>query len=250
MSTCLASSFIRMFKVGLSLGLVPSTHGHCSICPSDCLKPVDIVFVLDASRSCGKENFEKMVTYAQSIIEDLSIGQSSSNVRSRVGLMTFDGSSRLVFHLNRYSTKYDILNAFTPHYSAGSSSNIAEGIRYMRENMFTSSTGDRDHVPNVAVLLTDSRSPDETAAWTQSVKARDAGIHIITVAIGNNVNIDELLAISSEPSEVGKSLLRVSSFDQLPNYRDVLSDALCKSECSPGPYVLVCESKLMLTQSV
>ena len=203
---------------------------YCSISPSACLKPVDIVFMLDASRSCGKENFEKMVKYAQSIIEDLSIGQSSSNVRSRVGLMTFDGSSRLVFHLNRYSTKYDILNAFTPHYSAGSSSNIGEGIRYMRENMFTSSSGDRVQVPNVAVLLTDSRSPDETAAWKQSVSARNAGIHIVTVGIGNNINIDELLAISSEPSEVGKSLLKAPSFDQLPNYRDVLSDALCKSK--------------------
>ena len=172
-----------------------------------------------------------MVIYARSIIENLSIGERGTGRRTRVGLMTFSERPRLVFNLNKYATKYDVLNAFTPHYSDERGLNIGEALRFVRTQMFTRNAGDQDRVPNVAVLLTDGRSRDEKASWAQSVLARKAKIHIVSVAIGRDVNIEELKAISSAPSDVGKNVIKAASFDQLSNYRDQLSKALCYSKC-------------------
>ena len=187
--------------------------------------------MLDASRSSGRENFEKMTIYARSIIENLSIGERGTGRRTRVGLMTFSERPRLVFNLNKYATKYDVLNAFTPHYTETPGTNIGEAIRFVRTQMFTRNAGDQDQVPNVAVLLTDGKSKDEKAAWAQSVLARKANIHIVSVAIGRDVNIGELEAISSAPSDVSKNVIKAASFDQLQHHRDQLSNALCYSKC-------------------
>ena len=51
--------------------------------------------------------------------------------------------------------------------------------RYIREQMLTSSNGDRRNVPNYLVVLTDGRSDNKDSTWREAQLARQAGIHII-----------------------------------------------------------------------
>ena len=56
--------------------------------------------------------------------------------------MTFDVDTKVHFNLNTYATKYDVLNAFTPHYSSVDSPDYTKALE-VAKNMFTVAKGDR-----------------------------------------------------------------------------------------------------------
>ncbi len=50
-------------------------------------------------------------------------------------------------------------------------------------------SGDRADVQNVVVHLTDGVSMDKSKTWRESVALREAGAHILVIAIGTDVSI-------------------------------------------------------------
>lgn len=118
---------------------------------------MDLVFALDASTSINKQNFEKVVDFVKSIIEGLRVGSVDSSRPSRVGLLTYSDGVNVQFHLNTFAMKYNILNAFPPHYTMGRT-NTAQALRVMRQTMFTQANGDQSGAKNLAVVITDGYS--------------------------------------------------------------------------------------------
>ena len=82
---------------------------------------------MDMSGSIGRQNFELMINFVRDVINGLQIGTTG---RSRVGVVTFANNAQLFLHLNTYNNKYDILNAFPPYYSGGTT-NTADAIRWL-----------------------------------------------------------------------------------------------------------------------
>ena len=70
-------------------------------------KPIDILFILDASGSVGSSNFNTMLDFVEKMVDGFRISSSGT----QVGLITFASSVVLQFHLNRYHDKNDIKNA-------------------------------------------------------------------------------------------------------------------------------------------
>lgn len=62
------------------------------------------------------------------------------------------------FHLNQYSNKADIFNAIDSIPYIYGSTNTADALRTMHTVMFTALNGDRDSVPNTAIVITDGIS--------------------------------------------------------------------------------------------
>jgi collagen type VI alpha len=58
------------------------------------------------------------------------------------------------FHLNQYRSKYEIVRAVDRIQYQYGSTNTADAIKEMRENMFIPNRGDRADVRNVAVIIT------------------------------------------------------------------------------------------------
>ena len=68
------------------------------------------------------------------------------------------------------------------------------------EDVFVTAAGDRTGVPNVVVLITDGKSNiDRQATLTEAQQARDAGIRLVTVALGADVDYAEINALATDP---------------------------------------------------
>ena len=60
--------------------------------------------------------------------------------------------------MNRYSTKSEVLNAISKIKYAYGSTNTADAIKTMADEMFTRRNGDRPDVENACIVITDGVS--------------------------------------------------------------------------------------------
>ena len=93
-----------------------------------------MVFALDASDSMTFDHFQHMTQFVGMVIQTMDIDSAADGPTiSRVGLVTFSDSAVLQFHLDRYTTKAELLQAVNVPYLTGST-NTAQAIRF---NMFS-----------------------------------------------------------------------------------------------------------------
>ena len=81
---------------------------------------------------------------------------------------------------------------------------------------------------SITNLFSDGRSDNQTLTWQAAVAARAAGIHVVTVGVGGNVDTDELQGMASYPS-LGNTFI-VEDFALLNDIRDELVDTACNSK--------------------
>jgi hypothetical protein len=62
---------------------------------------VDVVFVVDQSDSIGSQNFALVQTFLSNLIMQMNI----DNGVSRVGLLLYSSTVRIIFNLNTYSSR-------------------------------------------------------------------------------------------------------------------------------------------------
>ena len=96
--------------------------------------------------------------------------------------------------------------------------------------MFTNLAGDRPSNPNILVLLVRGRSSDQAATLAAADRARRAGIYVITVGLGNYLNVYELENIASQPRE--QNSLKFAKVDDKSSLSILLTmyNLVCASE--------------------
>ena len=98
----------------------------------------------------------------------------------------------------------------------------------MREDVFTIANGDREDVPNYAIVISDGESnvdPEDTLP--EAIESRIRGIHIIVVTVTKKPNL-EMKGIASDPDD--KNILYVENFSMLPDLVEVLIGGMCDGE--------------------
>ena len=101
-------------------------------------------------------------------------------------------------------------------------------FRMMREDVFTIANGDRENVPNYAIVISDGESnvdPEDTLP--EAIESRIRGIHIIVVTVTKKPNL-EMKGIASDPDD--KNILYVENFSMLPDLVEVLIGGMCDGE--------------------
>ena len=97
-----------------------------------------------------------------------------------------------------------------------------EAFRVATDDVFTSLNGDRTSVDDVIVLLSDGRSNIDTAQTTaQAQRAKNSGIRVISIVIGQDVGMAEMEEVASTPEEDNVFVL-----NDVSNIDDVASDVL------------------------
>ena len=106
------------------------TTGTTDFLSLGCNNGGDIVFAIDASGSVREPNFRKILDFITTVVENLDIdnGADSRNGGSRVGLLVFADDAEVIFHMNSYRTRKDILSAISVRYTGGTT-NMAEAFR-------------------------------------------------------------------------------------------------------------------------
>nr|XP_061799534.1 collagen alpha-3(VI) chain-like [Nerophis lumbriciformis] len=174
----------------------------------------DIVFLLDGSDGT-RNGFPAMRDFVEQVVEKLNVGVN----RDRVSVVQYGRDAEANFYLNTYSRREDIVDAVRGlRHRGGRPLNTGAALRYVRDNVFTNSSGSRrpQGVPQILILLNGGRSFDSVDAPASALRQQG----IFTISIGTqNSDSNELKKISHDPSHA----LAVSEFTDLPSVQEQLS---------------------------
>ena len=85
----------------------------CSMCIlTACLVRADVVFALDASGSCGPENFQKQLDF----LTDMAVGLNLRNSTNRMGLVSFADEGVLQFGLDSFNDTVGVVDGIAQPY--------------------------------------------------------------------------------------------------------------------------------------
>jgi Mg-chelatase subunit ChlD len=154
------------------------------------------------------------------------------NGQIRVGVETYADNYKLEFNLNTYLTKATVQAAVKNIVYTRGVTNTPAALRYLRTSMLTPAAGARDGVTKVAVILTDGESSNRSATIEEAKAAKQAGIHLISLGIGDWLDMHELYAMASYPTT--KNMIQVKNFNQLTQVTELIRDAVCDNidECA------------------
>uniref|UniRef100_A0A3Q1EQB3 Matrilin 2 n=1 Tax=Acanthochromis polyacanthus TaxID=80966 RepID=A0A3Q1EQB3_9TELE len=179
---------------------------------------MDLVFVIDGSKSLGPANFELVKQFVNGIVDSLNI----SRMGTHVGLLQYSTKVRTEFTLNQYSTARDIKQAVTRMQYMGRGSMTGSALRHMHEFSFSAKEGARPNTPRVSIVFTDGRSQDDVSEW--ATKAKNSGVTIYTLGVGKAIE-QELREIASEPDE--KHLYYAEDFEKMGEITKKLKSRIC-----------------------
>uniref|UniRef100_A0A3B4XJR6 Matrilin 2 n=1 Tax=Seriola lalandi dorsalis TaxID=1841481 RepID=A0A3B4XJR6_SERLL len=167
---------------------------------------MDLVFVIDGSKSLGPANFELVKQFVNGIVDSLDISKKGTHV----GLLQYSTKVRTEFTLGQYTTAQGVKQAVSRMQYMGRGSMTGSALRHMFEFSFSAKEGARPNIPRVSVVFTDGRSQDDVSEW--ATKAKNSGITMYVLGIGKAIE-QELREIASEPDE--KHLYYAEDFEKM-----------------------------------
>lgn len=183
--------------------------------------PLDIVFVIDSSRSVRPFEFETMRRFMMDIISNLELGPNAT----RVGVIQYSSQVQNIFSLKTFFTRADMERAINSIIPLAQGTMTGLAIQYTMNVAFTTQEGARPlhkRVPRIAIVVTDGRPQDRvTEVATQ---ARNAGIEIYAVGI-QRADMNSLRAMASPPLE--EHVFLVESFELIQQFAKQFQDKLC-----------------------
>ncbi|KAF4089867.1 hypothetical protein AMELA_G00043090 [Ameiurus melas] len=170
----------------------PTYPAPAEVCKS---RPLDLVFVIDSSRSVRPAEFEKVKVFLSDLVDTLDVGVEAT----RVGLVNYASTVNIEFLLKTYANKADLKRAFSrvEPLSTGTMTGLA--IKTAMEHTFTEESGARTankNIPKVAIIVTDGRPQDKVEEVSAS--ARAVGIEIYAVGV-DRADMKSLQAMASQP---------------------------------------------------
>lgn len=139
---------------------------------SDCGGGVmDLVFVIDGSKSLGTANFDRVKKWVSGIVETLAVSKRGT----QVGLIQYSTKVRTEFTLAQHHSAQAIQQAVASMQYMGRGSMTGSALRHMFERSFSAAQGGRHGVPRACVVFTDGRSQDDVSGW--ATKAKQAGTY-------------------------------------------------------------------------
>uniref|UniRef100_H3BWE5 Matrilin 4 n=1 Tax=Tetraodon nigroviridis TaxID=99883 RepID=H3BWE5_TETNG len=207
--------------------------------------PVDLLFLIDSSRSVRPHEFETMRRFMIDILNTLDIGLNST----RVGVVQYSSQVRSEFSLRSHASLDSMVKAIQEMVPLAQGTMTGLAIRYTMNVAFTAAEGDRPKVPNVVVIVTDGRPQDRVAEV--AAEARERGMEIYAVGVAR-ADMTSLRAMASPPFE--DHVFLVESFDLIHQFGLQFQDKLCGAdlcvesdhgceqvcESSPGSFRCLC----------
>uniref|UniRef100_A0A8C2YLS3 Matrilin 4 n=1 Tax=Chinchilla lanigera TaxID=34839 RepID=A0A8C2YLS3_CHILA len=185
---------------------------------------VDLVLLVDGSKSVRPQNFELVKRFVNQIVDFLDVSPEGT----RIGLVQFSSRVRTEFPLGRYGTAAEVKQAVlaVEYMERGTMTGLA--LRHMVEHSFSEAQGARPrvlNVPRVGLVFTDGRSQDDISVW--AARAKEEGIVMYAVGVGKAVE-EELRQIASEPAELHVSYS--PDFSTMTHLLENLKGSICPEE--------------------
>ncbi|XP_063552113.1 matrilin-3 [Gorilla gorilla gorilla] len=203
----------------------PGRARGAGVCKS---RPLDLVFIIDSSRSVRPLEFTKVKTFVSRIIDTLDIGPADT----RVAVVNYASTVKIEFQLQAYTDKQSLKQAvgrITP-LSTGTMSGLA--IQTAMDEAFTVEAGAREpssNIPKVAIIVTDGRPQDQVNEV--AARAQASGIELYAVGV-DRADMESLKMMASEPLE--EHVFYVETYGVI----EKLSSRFQETFCALDPCVL------------
>ncbi|NWU68358.1 ITA2 protein, partial [Pterocles burchelli] len=205
----------QYYATGVCSEISPSFQILRSFSPAvqKCSSVIDIVVVCDESNSIYP--WDAVQAFLKKFVQGLDIGLN----KTQVGLIQYANDPRVVFNLNTYQTKDDVVKAMDRTYQKGGDlTNTFKAIDNARQYAFSPESGGRPTATKVMVVVTDGESHDGSNLKTVIGKCNEDnitrfGIAVLGYLIRHELDtknlIKEIKGIASHPTE--KYFFNVSS---------------------------------------
>ena len=181
-----------------------------------------MAFLLDFSRNIGHRNSIKVRTFLKEAAVAFNV--SRGGTRAAVLLYSNDGSTEIPF--DYFSNARDFGAAVNLLPLRTGRNRITISYLKAHEDLFGLYGTARDYVPRIAIMLTDDvdRRSENYAALTEvALSIRNAGVHLLVIGIGDQINATQLLAVVEKRNDV----ILPRSFDELMNHLEVCVRSTC-----------------------
>lgn len=155
------------------------------------------MFLLDGSDDAHNA-FEAMCAFVQRVVGKFNIDENGA----RIALVQYSKDPAVQFYLNTHKTQQEVANAIQSlGHKGGSPLNTGAALQYVRDNIFTVSSGSRHQqgIPQILILLTAGPSSDDVRNAIENLEE----INVVVFALGMmHADATELSNFSHEPSHV------------------------------------------------
>ncbi|KAJ1076472.1 hypothetical protein K5549_002512 [Capra hircus] len=184
--------------------------------------PLDLVFVIDSSRSVRPFEFETMRQFLVGLLRSLDVGPNAT----RVGVIQYSSQVQSVFPLRAFSRREDMERAIRALVPLAQGTMTGLAIQYAMNVAFSVAEGARPP----AVIVTDGRPQDRVAEVAAQARAR--GIEIYAVGV-QRADVGSLRAMASPP--LNEHVFLVESFDLIQEFGRQFQGRLCRKDlCAQG----------------
>jgi len=177
---------------------------------------IDLTFLVDGSKSVGKDDFQVTREFLSDVVQHLSLGQDMTHVSM------IQYSDRNTVEILDVTDKDELLEVIEDmDYHDGHKTLTGEAISYVNQEVFMALSRRQDATP-VFVVITDGESWDDVEAPIKHI--HDAGIETIAIGVGSNIDMTELAAIASKPSNIHAE----ADYASLKKLQEKLTKEICK----------------------
>ncbi|XP_072220918.1 uncharacterized protein [Leuresthes tenuis] len=191
-------------------------------------QPIDLVFIIDSSRSVRPAEFEKAKDFLQDTVDSLVIGSDAT----RVGLVNYASTVQIEFLLNMYSDKSSLKQALARVEPLASGTMTGMAIKTAMEKAFTKEAGARTgstNIAKVAIIVTDGRPQDKVEEV--SAAARASGIEIYAVGV-DRADMTSLRLMASHPHD--DHVFYVETYGVIEKLTSKFRETLCGKDDDNG----------------
>lgn len=144
----------------------------------------------------------------------------------RFGVVKFSWFARVLIPLDRYADANSLSSAVRNLTIDGGQTNIASGIRVGRGLLYDPAQGARDGVKKMVFIVTDGGANVEYENTQPEANAtKSLGVEIYAIGVTANINVPELIGITSEP--IATHFYFVNNYNQLQEVLVKLRGTIC-----------------------
>ncbi|CAL8318005.1 unnamed protein product [Merluccius merluccius] len=192
-------------------------------------RPLDLVFIIDSSRSVRPGEFEKVKIFLADMVDTLDVGPDAT----RVAVVNYASTVKIEFLLKDHLNKPDMKQAITriEPLAAGTMTGLA--IKTAMNDAFTEQSGARPRsrkISKVAIIVTDGRPQDQVE--DVSAAARASGIEIYAVGV-DRADMRSLQLMASIPLD--DHVFYVETYGVIEKLTSKFRETLCGVDpCAMG----------------